>query len=420
VGFRTIRGTRDILPDESYEWEFVENQIRAWFRRFNYREIRTPAFEETTLFARGIGQLTDIVSKEMYTFEDRGGTSLTLKPEMTASVIRAFIQHHLGSSAPLTKLFYISPMFRQERPQAGRLRQFHQFGAEALGSAHPEIDAEVILLATSIYASFGLEKTVLKLTSVGCEKCRPGYKKILQEALRSVVDRLTADSQRRVDENPMRVLDSKEPQDRAATANVPLVKDHLCPECSDHFRELQSLLTKTGVAFEIDGRLVRGLDYYTKTAFELVSGDLGSQDALAGGGRYDLLAQELGGSPAPGIGFAAGIERLLVVLEKRSLFRGEAPHATVFVATLNGEAREDAFRLLQELRQSGISAEMDFHRRSLKAQMREAGRQRADAVVLLGGDEWKTGLVALRDMRNGEQRQIPKEELADSLLRMIG
>ncbi len=417
--FRTIRGTKDILPNEAYQWQFIEATVRRIFEQFNYREIRTPMFEETALFARSIGELTDIVSKEMYTFTDRGGTSLTLKPEMTASVIRAYIQHNLGSSAPLTKLFYISPMFRQERPQAGRLRQFHQFGAEALGSQYPEIDAEVILLALSIYKAFGIEEVTLKLNSLGCEKCRPAYKVLLQTELRKVYNDLSPDSQHRVEENPLRVLDSKDPQDRAATMNMPLIKDYLCSDCEMHFQELQSLLNASGIAFEIDGRLVRGLDYYTKTAFELISSSLGSQDALAGGGRYDLLTQELGGKPTPGIGFAAGIERLLLVLDKQGLFHGSSPQTSVFVASVSDDMIQNAFEIARRIRLAGISAEMDFHRRSLKAQMREAHRQQVDVVVLVGGDEWASGAVLVKDMRSGEQHKVKVPELIEFIQHIV-
>jgi histidyl-tRNA synthetase len=316
VKFKSIRGTKDVLPGEVEDWQYVEETIRRVMRVFNYREIRTPVFEQTGLFARSIGELTDIVSKEMYTFKDRSDESLTLRPEGTASALRAFIQHSIGEQTPLTKLYYIGPMFRQERPQAGRLRQFHQFGAEALGSSSPQLDAEMMLMALQVYRELGIQEFTLKVNSVGCERCRPPYKQKLIDALQSVRTQLSPESQARVDQNPLRVLDSKDENDQALTIDVPLMKDHLCPECSQHFSEVQTLLQATATKFVIDGRLVRGLDYYTKTAFEITSTALGSQDALAGGGRYDLLVEELGGKQTPGVGFAAGMERLLMVLAK--------------------------------------------------------------------------------------------------------
>ena len=312
--FRTIKGTKDILPDEIAGWQHVESVVRRVMHDFNYREIRTPAFEQTGLFARSIGELTDIVSKEMYTFLDRSEESLTLRPEGTAAALRAYIQNNLGEQSPLTKVYYIGPMFRQERPQAGRLRQFHQFGAEALGASSPLLDVEMMALPLEIYKQLGIDHYSLKINSVGCEKCRPAYKKLLQTELRKVFSQLSPDSQVRVGQNPLRVLDSKNEKDRELTNNMPLMYKHLCEECTLHFASVRSIFDALTISYEVDGRLVRGLDYYTKTAFEITSTALGSQDALAGGGRYDLLVEELGGKSTPGVGFAAGIERLLMVL----------------------------------------------------------------------------------------------------------
>jgi histidyl-tRNA synthetase len=287
VKFKSIKGTKDILPGEVETWQRVENTIRRVMSSFNYREIRTPVFEQTSLFARSIGELTDIVSKEMYTFIDRGEESLTLRPEGTAATLRSYLQNNLGEQTPLTKLYYLGPMFRQERPQAGRLRQFHQFGAEALGSSSPQLDVEMMLIALSVYRELGITEFALKVNSVGCQQCRPTYKKKLIEALQSVQSQLSHESQARLIQNPLRVLDSKDERDQELTQSAPLMKDHLCPECSAHFLEVQSLLKVTQTPFTIDGRLVRGLDYYTKTAFEITSTALGSQDALAGGGRSE-------------------------------------------------------------------------------------------------------------------------------------
>lgn len=382
---------------------------------FNYREIRTPVFEETALFARGIGELTDIVSKEMYTFTDRSGTSLTLKPEMTAPVIRSYVQNNLGEQQPLVKVYYIAPMFRQERPQAGRLRQFHQLGAEAIGGMEPAIDAEIIALSVEVYRTLGLKNFTVGINSVGCEKCRPGYKEQLKTYLRNVYDKLSDDSKSRFDQNPLRILDSKDEQDRKLTKDAPLMKDHLCSECAGHFCELQSILKSLNIVFQIDGRIVRGLDYYTKTAFEVISSDLGSQDALVGGGRYDLLVQELGGKPTPAVGYAAGIERLLMAMERQHLYSGEAIRPKIFIAAADQTGREWACTQAMEFRRCGIPCDIDLLDRSLKAQMREADRQQAVHVVVVGEQELRQGMVSVKDMRTGEQRTISVNELVNKV-----
>ncbi len=393
----------------------MESVVRTVFHRFNYKEIRTPVFEQTSLFARSIGELTDIVGKEMYTFTDRSDDSLTLKPEGTASVIRAFIQNNLGESQPLVKVYYLSPMFRQERPQAGRLRQFHQFGAEAIGSSFAETDAEVIAMAIEIYRQFSIVNCELKINSVGCEKCRPLYKKTLQTELRKIALQLSPDSQRRIEENPMRVLDSKNENDIRLTASMPLITDHLCEECSSHFEKVKSLLTSFHISYIVDGRLVRGLDYYTKTAFELTSNELGSQDALAGGGRYDLLTQELGGKPTPGIGFAAGIERLMMIIEKKKLLNDLDIHPTIFLAAADTTSRAWTLEKTIALRTQGIAAEADFLNRSLKAQMREADRQNAAFVLVVGAEELNKQTAVLKNLRVKEEREIPLAALAKIL-----
>jgi histidyl-tRNA synthetase len=404
--YKSIKGTKDILPSESWKWQWVEQKIRDVMRNFSFREIRTPLFEQTSLFSRSIGELTDIVSKEMYTFQDRSGESLTLRPEMTASVVRAYIQHDLGEQLPLVKQYYIGPMFRQERPQAGRLRQFHQFGAEAIGSQQPSLDVEMIALALDIYEALGVKKTILKINSVGCEKCRPPYKKMLKERLEKVREQLSPESQRRLEANPLRVLDSKAEEDKRAIADIPLLREHLCAECSSHFISVLDGLSELRIPYEEDGHLVRGLDYYTKTAFEVSSKDLGAQDALAGGGRYDLLTQELGGKVTPGIGFAAGIERLMSVLEKQKLFPDDAEKTTVFIAALGPEAQRWSLRQALELRRSGISVELDFLNRSLKSQMREADRLQVKHVVIVGENEVKSRTATIKNMKTGEQKSI--------------
>ncbi len=409
--FRTIKGTKDILPDEIAGWQHVESTVRRVMHNFNYREIRTPAFEQTGLFARSIGELTDIVSKEMYTFLDRSEESLTLRPEGTAAALRAYIQNNLGEQSPLTKLYYIGPMFRQERPQAGRLRQFHQFGAEVLGASSPLLDVEMMILPLEIYKQLGIDLFSLKINSVGCEKCRPAYKKLLQTELRNVSSQLSADSQARIEQNPLRVLDSKDEKDRELTGNMPLMHKHLCDECASQFASVQALLNALAIKYEVDGRLVRGLDYYTKTAFEITSTALGSQDALAGGGRYDLLVEELGGKSTPGVGFAAGIERLLMVLSKLGKNEQNQTAPVLYFVGLDEPARTWAFLKASELRRKGICAEIDYLGRSVKSQMREANRQSADYVIVVGEQELKTKAAKLKNMHTGEETAISLDEI---------
>ena len=415
MAFKSIRGTKDILPPETARWQYVESVVRAVFHRFNYKEIRTPIFEQTALFARSIGELTDIVGKEMYTFTDRSDDSITLRPEGTASVVRAYIQNNLGEAQPLVKVYYIGPMFRQERPQAGRLRQFHQFGAEAIGSLQAEVDAEIIAMTIQIYKEISITNYELKINSVGCEKCRPHYKEVLQLELRKIAAKLSPESQRRIDDNPMRVLDSKDENDAALTATMPVITDHLCIECAEHFESLKKYLTSFHISYAVNGRLVRGLDYYTKTAFELTSAELGSQDALAGGGRYDLLTQELGGKATPGVGFAAGIERLMMVLEKKGFKPVADIRPALFIASADAESRAWAMSTTMDLRSEGIAVEADFLARSLKAQMREADRQQAKFVVVVGQQELGSGKAILKNMKTGDQKEIPLDELRKQL-----
>jgi histidyl-tRNA synthetase len=409
--FRTIKGTKDILPDEIAGWQHIESIVRRLMHDFNYREIRTPVFEQTGLFARSIGELTDIVSKEMYTFFDRSEESLTLRPEGTAAALRAYIQNNLGEQSPLTKVYYIGPMFRQERPQAGRLRQFHQFGAEALGTSSPLLDVEMMVLPLEIYKQLGIDRFALKVNSVGCEKCRPAYKKLLQTELRKVFSQLSPDSQARVEQNPLRVLDSKNEKDRELTNSMPLMSEHLCEKCALHFASVRSLLEALFIKYEVDGRLVRGLDYYTKTAFEITSTALGSQDALAGGGRYDLLVEELGGKSTPGVGFAAGIERLLMVLSKLGKSDQKQAPPVIYFVGLDEQARTWTFLKANELRRKGICAEVDYLERSVKSQMREANRQEAHYVLVIGEQELKTRAAKLKNMLTGEETIISLDEI---------
>ena len=413
--FKSIKGTRDILPGEVESWQRVEDTIRRVLSLFNYREIRTPVFEQTSLFARSIGELTDIVSKEMYTFIDRSEESLTLRPEGTAAALRAYIQNNLGEQAPMTKLYYMGPMFRQERPQAGRLRQFHQFGAEALGSSSPQLDVEMMLIALTVYRELGISQFSLKVNSVGCQQCRPAYKKILINALQKLQSELSPESQAKIHQNPLRVLDSKDEKDQRLTQAAPLMKDFLCRECSEHFLEVQKLLHTSKTPFVIDGRLVRGLDYYTKTAFEITSSALGSQDALAGGGRYDLLVEELGGKPTPGIGFAAGMERLMMVLREVGTPVPSDLNPILYIVTTDESSRQWAFTTASSLRMKGLRVEIDYLGRSVKAQMREANRQEAQYSVVIGETELQTRKAKLKNMKTGEESLVDLDEIQSVL-----
>ena len=409
--FRSIKGTKDILPEESHRWQFVEQTIRSVMHAFNYHEIRTPIFEETSLFARSIGELTDIVGKEMYTFTDRSGASLTLKPEMTAAVMRSYLQNNLGEQQPLVKVFYIAPMFRQERPQAGRLRQFHQFGAEAIGGQDAVVDAEIIALSVEVYRTLRIKNFQVKINSVGCENCRPAYKETLKNYFSVFLNKLSDESRRRFDQNPLRILDSKDENDNRLTKDAPLMKDHLCQNCRIHFEELQKILISLKIDFEIDGRIVRGLDYYTKTAFEIVSKDLGSQDALTGGGRYDMLLEELGGKPTPSVGFAAGIERLLTAMQKQEIIAGEIAKPKLYIASADDKGREWAIIKAMEFRRHGINCEIDLLRRSLKSQMREADRQQAEFVIIIGDNEIQREQATLKNMKTSEQAEVMFRDL---------
>ncbi len=405
MNYRSIKGTKDILPSESSRWQFAEQVIRDVFHQFNYKEIRTPVFESTSLFARSIGELTDIVGKEMYTFTDRSGDSITLRPEGTASAIRAYVQNNLGESQPLTKVYYIGPMFRQERPQAGRLRQFHQFGAEAIGSPSAETDAEIIAMTIEIYKRLGITEYSLQINSVGDEECRPKYKEILRAELQKIAGELSEESRKRIDQNPMRVLDSKDENDRRLTAAMPLITDHLNEECRRHFERVKSLLTMFGIPYTVNGRLVRGLDYYTKTAFEITSTELGSQDALAGGGRYDLLVKELGGKQTPSVGFAAGMERLMMILEKKGITPPDH-RPSVFLAAADETARDWVLKTTMILRANGIAAECDLLSRSLKSQMKEADRQHTTYSLVAGAMELERGSAVLKNLTDHTQQEI--------------
>ena len=405
------RGTKDILPDSVGDWNYVEGEIRELCRRFGYSEIRTPIFEHTELFQRGIGEGTDVVDKEMYTFTDRGDRSITLRPENTASAVRAYLQNKLYAESNLVKLFYIGSMFRYDRPQAGRMREFHQFGVEALGEANPAVDAEVILLAMSLLEGLGLKDLELSINSVGCPKCRSKYRTMLQDFFQDKLDDLCEDCRSRFDRSPLRILDCKKDSDKPYMADAPKITDCLCDECSDHFAKLKEHLANAGISFQHDPRLVRGLDYYTKTAFEIKYPPLGAQSAVAGGGRYDGLIEEMGGNPTPAVGFATGLERLLLALESQNLLPEKNRSVDAYVVALGEAAQSEGFKLLNNLRKAGLSAAMDFAGRSMKAQMKQANKLGARYALILGDDEIAEGVVMLRSMSDSQQEKVALAEV---------
>ena len=405
---KAVKGTRDILPPASAVWNHVEAAAREVFRTYNYREIRTPIFEETALFARGVGADTDIVTKEMYTFEDRDGGSITLRPEATASVMRAYIEHRLDQIPGVKKFYYIGPMFRRERPQKGRFRQFYQIGAEAIGSDSPIVDAEVIEMVVDVLRRAGMDGFQLLINSIGDANCRPAYLAMLQERLRDVASKMCSDCQRRAATNPLRVLDCKVPEDQPIIDSLPSIADHLCEPCRTHFAAVRAHLDGRGIGYEVKPRMVRGLDYYMRTTFEITHGGLGAQNSVLGGGRYDGLAESLGSRvPAPGIGFSIGEDRLVMSVE--DAHPGSA--VDLFLIPLEGVAEAYAGDLAAELRAAGISVERSVDRK-LKRALEVANKAGARFVLILGEDEVSAGTYSLKDMASGEQESLPREALA--------
>ncbi len=405
------RGTKDILPGTVGGWRYVEQIIRDVCREFNYQEIRTPIFEHTELFQRGIGDGTDVVDKEMYTFNDRSGRSITLRPENTASVVRSFVENKLYAEPLPLKVFYIGPMFRYDRPQAGRMRQFHQFGVEALGSESPAVDAETILLFLTVLKRLGLKDLKLKINSVGDPNCRPQHRKLLQDYFRPHLGELCEDCQHRFERSPLRILDCKVDADKPFMAGAPKITDNLCAECHDYFELVKKFLTEAGVDYEVDSNLVRGLDYYTKTAFEVQYAPLGGQSAVGGGGRYDGLVEELGGPSTPGVGFAMGLERILLALQKQGLLPEGKEAIDVYAIVTDKEGAQDAFRTITALREKGLSCDIDFMERSMKAQMKQANRDGAKYALIFGEEERKNGAVTVRNMADSSQETVKFEEL---------
>ncbi|MCS6859144.1 MAG: histidine--tRNA ligase [Abditibacteriales bacterium] len=415
--YQAPRGTHDVLPSEVPNWRFVEETFRELCARYGYQEIRTPVFEVTELFARTSGESSDIVTKQMYTFRV-GDESLTLRPEGTAPTIRAYLEHALHAQGPVCKLFYICPIFRHEAPQAGRYRQHHQVGIECLGAADAAADAEVIALGHDYLRALGITGEVLHLNSVGCPQCRPTYRQALRDFLQPLLPRLCDDCQRRYAVNPLRVLDCKSTTCKALVADAPRGLDYLCAECAAHFAQVRRWLDTLGIGYELDPRLVRGLDYYTRTAFEFMHDGLGAQSTVIGGGRYDGLIEQCGGKPTPGVGFGSGIERALLIRAALQAALPAAPARKVFVATQGDAARAASIPLLYELRRAKVPAETDYLGRSLKAQMREAHRQGARFALILGDDELAHNVVTLRDLQTHEQRVVPREQVVSELQRL--
>jgi len=415
---KAVTGTKDILPSDIPRWKYLEKTVERIFSAFNYKEIRTPIFEETLLFARGIGEETDIVGKEMYTFKDRSDASLTLKPEMTAAVVRAYLEHSLGAQQSLVKLFYVSPMFRQERPQAGRFRQFHQFGAEAIGSQSPLLDTEMIQMSYEILKSLGLKNLTVKINSLGTPETREKYKQLLKNFLIDKKDKLSEDSRRRFETNILRIFDSKVESDQKIIKDAPRLIDHLDEESKNDFEVVKDQLKKSGIPFEIDSSLVRGLDYYSKLTFEIDSGSVGAQTALCGGGRYDLLIETLGGKPTPATGFAAGIERILLACENEKSFAIPETVIDVYLIRIDNELESFISELAGKLRKENLSVDFDYLQRSVKAQMREANKLNAKYVLFIGGDEYKEGLMNLKNMSTGMEEKFKLDSIREFVAKL--
>lgn len=412
--FKRVKGFADIFEPESLVFSFIEDTARRVFRAYGYTELRTPIMEQTELFARGIGTETDVVQKEMYTFTDKGDRSMTLRPEATAGVMRAYIEGARHAQGGVSKFFSYGPMFRYERPQKGRMRQFHQINCECVGASEPMVDAETILMLMTFMRELGLANVSLELNSLGCKECRPVYHRALADFLASLnAEELCENCRRRKDTNPLRVLDCKVPSCKALTENAPKIQEHSCPECRDHFQLVLRVLAQANVPFVMNHRLVRGLDYYCRTTFEVVSGDIGSQSAVAGGGRYDGLVKQLGGPDVPGVGFACGMERLAMLIGEKN---GETPD--FYLVALDGTALEHGLVVAQELRNAGIRGEVSFAAKSLKSQMRQASKIGAKRCLLMGGDELAARSVTVKDMETGNQETVSLDALKEYFLKL--
>ena len=415
MAMKAPKGTKDMLPQDAYKWQYIEKEWKKICSEYGFKEIRTPVFESTDLFNRGVGDTTDIVQKEMYTFEDMGGRSITLKPEGTSPAVRAFIESNMYAETQPTKIFYDTPCYRYEKPQAGRLREFHQFGIENFGTPSMMADAEIIALGHDFLKRMGIEDIELHISSVGCRKCRPVYRKVLQDFLRPKYDCLCETCKSRFDKNPMRILDCKSPEDKEAVKDAPMMIDYMCDDCRKDFEDLKSYLDAMGIEYVVDPSIVRGLDYYTKTAFEFITTKIGAQGTVCGGGRYDHLIEEVGGPDMPGVGFGLGKERLLLLMDACGHDFGAPPAPQIFLAWIGDEAKLYALNILHELRDLGIRADMDTRERNLKGQMKYANKLGAEFTAVIGGDEVASGEITLKNMSTSEQTKVRKEALADAL-----
>jgi len=413
--YRAPRGTTDILPEEQVYWRYIEQKAAYICQLYGYERIDSPAFEDTSLFARSVGAGTDIVEKEMYSFTDKGGNQITLRPEGTAPVCRAYLEHGFASRPQPVKLYYLAPIFRYERPQAGRYRQHYQFGCEAIGDDDPSLDAENIDLAWQFFKSLGLQHLTLQLNSIGCKQCRPGYLSILQEYYAGHAATLCNDCRKRLSRNLLRLLDCKQPSCQGAADSAPRSTDHLCPQCREHFDRLTAYLSLLQIPFTLNHRLVRGLDYYTRTVFEIQPQNGGAQSTICGGGRYDDLIEELGGKPTPAIGFAIGMERIILNLKAQSVSIPTLSRPTVFIAHQGEEARAETVRLASHLRQAGVGVIMATGNRSLKAQLRQANNLLVHFTVIIGEEELKNGTASLRDMTTAGQKTVRVTKLLELL-----
>lgn len=405
------KGTKDVLPSESYKWHYVESIVKQVAKDFNIKEIRTPTFEHTELFLRGVGDTTDIVNKEMYTFLDKGERSITLKPEGTAGVARAFIENSLFANPQPTKMYYITPVFRYEKPQAGRLREHHQFGIEYYGSSSAIADVEVMLVAKTIFDRLGIQNLVLNINSIGCRECRKKYNEALKEYLKDNLSKMCDTCKDRFEKNPLRILDCKEERCKEITKNAPVVLDYLCDDCKAHHETVCNQLTKLGVEYKVNPHIVRGLDYYTRTVFEFVSNNIGAQGTVCGGGRYNHLVEEVGGKPCPAVGFGMGLERLILTLENLGLNVGEEENPDLYIIAMCDRAKENVLVYAQELRKAGVSTEIDVMDRSFKAQLKYANKINAKYLIVLGDEELDSNTVDVKNMASGESCKVKLDEL---------
>ena len=413
------KGTKDMLPAESRKWNYVEEVFKDVCRSYGFNEIRTPMFEHTELFTRGVGDTTDIVQKEMYTFLDHGDRSITLKPEGTSPVVRSFVEHKMYADAQPTKLYYVTPCFRYERPQSGRLREFHQFGVETFGSHSMMADAEIISLAYSLIKRLGLKQVELRINSVGCPKCRKEHRRLLKDFLNDKKDLLCETCQTRLEKNPMRIIDCKSPDCQHHIEGAPMMADHLCHECREDFHQLQHYLNSMNIPYTVDKKIVRGLDYYTKTAFEWVTSAAGAQGTLCGGGRYDHLIEEVGGPDTPGVGFGLGIERLLMVMEAEGVYLPEEQGDDVYIAAMGEAAIDKGLSILTQLRELGLRCQMDMMNKGFKGQFKQADRLKSKLVLIIGEDELERNEISIKELATSSQYVVSMDDMKEKVLEAL-